>query len=1606
MYSSIWLDNIRLASRLDDAKAKYPDFSDQIDQMAAADLSGNQKYLMWMAGQLARNEPLDEIISLVQTFHQRAQALPQKDINAYATLGDLRGAIESIPSKSKSKQEREVKESEARKVYEDDRYAVIYPKTTGASCVYGKGTQWCISATESENYFAQYSDENKHFYFIIDKKLRPDDPHSKIAIVMNEIGEVEDVFDAEDNRIDLDDVRAWPVVRDAIMEASEQQGPDNDFNLAQRSSDISLLDDLAGRSDEQIRVNIAFNRNTPEEILIRLADDPSEKVRMQVAERNDLTSDILDVLSSDEQYKVRRHVSRDPRTSQEALERLSRDKDDEVRENVAYNPFTSYSVMTQLSSDEAPVIRRGVASNRHAPPELLSKLSEDHDVEVREAVARNRATPGDVLTSLSDNPYMRPFVAKNPSTPPETLSEISSTSDYVVRVYVAQNPSTPTETLVRLSTDEVRFVGVVAKQNLDSRHPSTKQSSLWYHNIHTASRLDDVKAKYPALSEQIDQMAAQDPSGNQKYLMWMAGQLNKGEPLDEIISLTQTFHERAAKLPQKDINSYVTLGDLRGAIEAVPVTKSKSQQEKETKSTEADKIYEDDNYAVIYPKTTGASCVYGKGTQWCISATESTNYFSQYSEDNNHFYFIIDKTLEPTDPHSKIAVVIQDGVRITDVFDANDKRIDIDDVNAWPVVQEAVMSAAGQRKDTAHYTAKMTDDPVALSQLALSSEPGVRRSVARNPNTPPETLAALSSDQSRNVRADVIRNPNTPAKTLASFASDNDVAVRTILADNTSAPPEALKALASDKDAGIRLSVARNPGTSSDVLFRLSSDAHAAVRMNVAQNPNSPLDALVGLSSDTNQDIREGIARNPATPSNILTNLLASDGRPSMRKSIARNPNTPSEILNGLASHEDDMTRHYVGGNPNTPAQALSVLASDMEDYVRSSVARNPSTPMESLADLSFDEQSQIRSFIAENPNTPATSLAKLSSDEIYRVRSNVAKNPATPEDVLVFMSSSQEEVPQIAELAKQNLADRNKTASMERPSCSNTHSMWYKYNPTKESPMYKSAYSSLSEDVSNVFDLAEEAEDEVRDDDPEAYALIEDLESELHDAVSEVLQVFEDDVPEKAKKGVRISDNSDDLADLFMRDVKEAHSHQHEFDRAMSEFLVEGDICPACERAPLVKTSAAMQCVDCGCKFAAEVGTVTTRKPQRREIESSDDLELPEPQSLEMMFPDPSNSEGVKITTSGWLSLAADDEEDKDEEKPEKKKNRVDDEEEPDEGDEAESDKHEDDPDGDEHSPDFGEDSEEDDKGKDKPDFTPQHSDAQAMEMMYPGPSDSGGVAEEMQSSPAQVDREMGNMPKVDVQPTLDELKYRVEEHNSQSRELKTEVENKAQEVADMIDTMYKGLEAQRMPPPSWVPASMHPIWRTATSVYLDEQRKSIKAPDARQKVAVIYKALMDKYQPEVMGTFASLKSAGMEGFDDAPMDYLPGDEAIFESRNDVGVLPMSIDQDFGGCGCEAEPSMDELSDALHDVFEDEYMSDEPQATAQDESEDLKCRVDHHRMEGEALEKEISEIKQQVDELTELLNAPAESPYNESIDMMYPGNSYYSSGPTLGLWD
>ena len=142
---------------------------------------------------------------------------------------------------------------------------------------------------------------------------------------------------------------------------------------------------------------------------------------------------------------------------------------------------------------------------------------------------------------------------------------------------------------------------------------------------------------------------------------------DNGEEVDEDLKIVKKFHDISKNLERKDINQYLTLGELYTAV-----TKYKSKTQERITENGTKKIYEDDNILVVSPKTHQSSCKYGAGTRWCTT-TPSDTHFKSYTSGNQALYYIIFKNIDKSNKFYKIAIHKTPNVETW--FDSTDQRM-------------------------------------------------------------------------------------------------------------------------------------------------------------------------------------------------------------------------------------------------------------------------------------------------------------------------------------------------------------------------------------------------------------------------------------------------------------------------------------------------------------------------------------------------------------------------------------------------------------------------------------------------------------------------------------------------------------------------------------------------------------------------------------------------------------------------------------------------------------------------------------------------------------------------------------------------------------------
>jgi len=211
----------------------------------------------------------------------------------------------------------------------------------------------------------------------------------------------------------------------------------------------------------------------------------------------------------------------------------------------------------------------------------------------------------------------------------------------------------------------------------------------------TEGRKEDLKKKY---ANKFDNEVLDFVLGisdlqdfNHKYTDFILKALEPNTDIDFwvdiAVGLVKDFDKYQSQLKKKDINQYNTFSELESALE--PFIEKEKEKELEK---QADKIYEDDKFLVIKPKTEEASCKYGSNTKWCVTQ-KGAGHFERYTSGDQSLYFIINKANSTNKTYSKVAIHFDDGgyPRYWDSQDVIMNQREVDILNyAFPELIEAI----------------------------------------------------------------------------------------------------------------------------------------------------------------------------------------------------------------------------------------------------------------------------------------------------------------------------------------------------------------------------------------------------------------------------------------------------------------------------------------------------------------------------------------------------------------------------------------------------------------------------------------------------------------------------------------------------------------------------------------------------------------------------------------------------------------------------------------------------------------------------------------------------------------------------------------------------
>jgi hypothetical protein len=469
------------------------------------------------------------------------------------------------------------------------------------------------------------------------------------------------------------------------------------------------------------------------------------------------------------------------------------------------------------------------------------------------------------------------------------------------------------------------------------------------HKISLASVADNLKKKYPDLSNKIDFLAKEDPTPQKKYLPYAIKVLHSGQALEnEIADVLKLFHQFSHKLDKKDINqwNFTDLRDTLFNIRDFGANKSKNEIKKELKEEMKDfsisggeTLYEDDQYRLIFVPNKATACKQGEGTRWCITMSNE-KYYEDYTGNNVVFYYILRKDLPADDVRQKVAFAVhrdenneiddskyREGIQ---AFLSDDTKVSPDagtDYFGWLLTlmkQDAPKRPMGflakmrfkpqelsfedymkNMKEYEEEIAKNTKDPKILTYLSRSSNLKVMKSVSVNSATPKEALEKMVSSMFDN-------NDKLLEKYMINkYEPLSDVDSILYYALDSLSPALFEKIIPYTDSFDFDYGIAKNPAINSKIFdyldkkYDYEDKQNAQIINQMAKNPSIPYELIKKYLDSQNIAIRMGVAQNPRLEEYPdLIEQIGKDQDYRVRLAILRNKNLKTETLVNFINNE------------------------------------------------------------------------------------------------------------------------------------------------------------------------------------------------------------------------------------------------------------------------------------------------------------------------------------------------------------------------------------------------------------------------------------------------------------------------------------------------------------------------------------------------------------------------------------------------------------------------------------------------------------------------------------------------------------------------------
>lgn len=677
-------ESLLLEATLDDIYTKYYSNipQDEFWQIIKADPTYNEqksqkmgKYGKWLLnlykqGKL-KNEDLYKATDYLSYFVKYYNKIAEKDINKLPDLPSLYNVIKPYKeasdngeeiATSKSDEVRRIKE-DAEKVFEDNQWLVVVPHTQEASCYYGKNTQWCTAATDSYNMFNHYNYKGPLFINI----RKTDGKKFQFHFETNSF------MDETDRPIHTPIAKTIGLTTNLVQYYISRYGGKATILLTCDNLD---LDDIDIDGEEPYYV---YNDYDGYYYIVEVKG--TQITCCKGLEYDSFTADNDISYLGNGNFKLHNYQEEEYYDDEEG-EYYGTGEFEVSEEWSIYNAklgktitlpentgdifkFNNQYIHTKIDNNKNTLIDSNTLKPVFETTDLVQ--SANYYLQSCGWVDDRRK-----LTRYDDNLV----ITIDYSAYKENGDSLKQLYNIKQQSYVIP-PFKPYTIVSKIGNDGYEY--------LTFKHTQTTNGGIDYctilpdgsltqvyqtESIHNDNDLinesylieAELKDIYPKYYNDIPQdifwnIIKTDPTYDEqrsqkmgKYGKWLLNQYRQGNldmnNLSKVRNTIDFFNRYNRQLEVKDINQYKNIDqvydNVKNFMEDPSQATSKSDEVRKIKEMGAEKVYEDNDWLIIVPKTQKAAIYYGKGTKWCTASTGSYNYFERYNNEGN-LYININK---------------------------------------------------------------------------------------------------------------------------------------------------------------------------------------------------------------------------------------------------------------------------------------------------------------------------------------------------------------------------------------------------------------------------------------------------------------------------------------------------------------------------------------------------------------------------------------------------------------------------------------------------------------------------------------------------------------------------------------------------------------------------------------------------------------------------------------------------------------------------------------------------------------------------------------------------------------------------------------------------